>query len=538
MELTCNRPYAFYFLLLLIPTIVVYIVQYRKIISLKKHSFYEEHLRRFPLMLTARAFFWTLAYTMLVFAYSGISWGTYLEGVQKNGSAVSFVFDISYSMNARDSIGKLSRLEAAGKYASTLLSHIPQSSISVVLAKGDGITVVPLTEDRAAVESLLDTLSPSLMSATGTSLGKGIRAALKSFPENSGAANAIWLFTDGDETDGLLEGSLGECMKKGIPVCIVGFGSEKESTVTAGDGHTLVSTALRSEKMRKMCADVMARNASQVQDIFVTYVDSFEAGSALPLLTFISNASNNSDCSYITYQMKPVERYQLFLILAIVFFSLGFVIVEVDTKRIAEKVHIKLAASIVCPLLFLSCSSDFLAGKNILYGTWNCYQRKYNSAVALFLQTSLNAAQSEDVLLEQYALYDLATVYLMQNENEAASFRFLRLSTDSPENIQFCSFYNLGIIAYRGGKYEEAAHYFKNALKIDGSNVNAKINFELSSQKIEKNVKAQGSGILEVAENEQFSAMEEAIFQIIRQQDREQWKNSESEEYSSSGMDY
>ena len=551
MEFSCNRPYAFYFLFLLIPALVVYILQYKKIISLKKHSFYEEHLRRFPLMLILRALFWSVAYTMLVFAYSGISWGTYLEPVPKSGSAVSFVFDISYSMNARDSIGGLSRLEAAGKYASALLTHIPRSSVSVVLAKGEGITVVPLTEDRATVESLLDTLSPSLMSATGTSLGKGVRAALKSFPDNSGTANAIWLFTDGDETDGQLEGALGECVRRGIPVCIVGFGSEKESMVTAGDGHTLVATALRSEKMRKMCADVMMHNQNQAQ-VFVKYVDSFESGSAVHLLDFISrvdahsNASDywdasrgaDSDNSYVTYQIKPVERYQLFLILAIVFFALGFVAAEIDTERIAKMLHLRAAVSLVVPLLLFSCSSNFSGGKNILSGAWNCYQRKYTSAVALFLQTSLDAAELDDKMLEQYALYNLATVYLLQHEDEAAALRFSSLSADSPEKIRFCSFYNLGIIAYRRGDYEEAAHYFKNALKIDGANVNAKINFELSSQKIEKEVKTQGEGILEVSESELFSALEEAVFQRIKQQDKEQWKNAESEVYSSSPSDY
>ena len=39
-----------------------------------------------------------LAFLMLVFAYLGFSWGEYLSPVQKSGVAVSFVFDISNSV--------------------------------------------------------------------------------------------------------------------------------------------------------------------------------------------------------------------------------------------------------------------------------------------------------------------------------------------------------------------------------------------------------------------------------------------------------
>lgn len=60
---------------------------------------------------------------MLILAFAGFSWGTYLEPVQKSGTAVSLVFDISYSMNAEDAPGGMTRLEAVKIFGDAFVSY-------------------------------------------------------------------------------------------------------------------------------------------------------------------------------------------------------------------------------------------------------------------------------------------------------------------------------------------------------------------------------------------------------------------------------
>ena len=247
MSFTCQRPEALYGILFLIPAIIVAVFQYRQVmnnyekITIKDDNLLPaKRLKKYRVTIAVRSVLLCLSWVMLMLAYAGFSWGTYLEPVQKSGSAVSLVYDISYSMNADDAPGGMTRLNAAKKYSAMLLSHMDNTAVSVVIAKGEGVVVVPLTEDRAVVESLLDTLSPALMSAGGSSIGKGIRSALRSFPANSSQANTIWVFTDGDETDGLLDGALADCIKNGVSVYLIGFGSEREVRVLAGDGRTSV----------------------------------------------------------------------------------------------------------------------------------------------------------------------------------------------------------------------------------------------------------------------------------------------------------
>ena len=556
IDITCQRPNALYLLLFLIPAVIVSVMQCRKIVKkagffrlMKDSSAEMGRMRHFSVMMTSRLVFRSLAWIMLVLACSGISWGTYLEPVQKNGSSVCFVFDISYSMNVADAAGGLTRLQAASNYASMLLPHIPSSSVSVVLAKGEGVTVVPLTEDRAVIDSLLTAISPELMSASGTSLGKGVRTALKSFPETSGNANAIWVFTDGDETDGQLEGALGECLRKGVPVYIIGFGSESESRILAGDGKTSVYTALRSEKMKRICENVMTKNKRTKGDtVQVRYVDATEAGSALTLLDYIektggTSAGNDGDDfenNFVSYEVKPVQRYQLFLGLAVMFFALGFIVTEIDPEKIASAFRKTAAVSLVAASFILtSCAENTVQNAGtILSSSWCWYQHKYNSAVAGFLQVAFDAASSGDEITEQYAAYDLAATYLMQNENDAAETRFSSIPDSAPSDIRYASWYNRGIIAYKEGDYDRAAECFINALKIDGKKMNAKINLELSTTKAEKDARVRENMLTAVSESQESDTMENSIFQRIKENDRNQWKNSGQTETVSSAADY
>ncbi len=550
MNFTCERPSALWALILLIPAIIVCVYRYKKI--MKHFSLYvlkdtdssaTKRMKKFPITLLLRTIFRSIAWVMLVLAYAGFSWGTYLEPVEKSGTAVSMVFDISYSMEADDGPGGLTRLKSAENYASMLLSHMPNSSVSAVVAKGDGQLLIPLTDDKVVVETLLESLSPALMTSGGSSLGKGIRAALKSFPSNSAFKNTIWVFTDGDETDGQLEGALIECVKAGVSVFLIGFGTERETPVLAGDGKTTVNTALRSAKMKKACDAAMEKNiAHLISDTKIEYIDATEAGSALSLLEPLKNADSNakqgeSDAS-VTYELKPVQRYALFLGIAFFFYILGYIVTELDVWSINNRMHKAALTGIVLTTLFTSCNARFDGSKRILESSWSWYQKKYNTAIAGYLQTAYEAQNNQDKILEQYAVYNLAVSYLMKNENEAAMERFNSITEDAPIPVLYSVYYNKGVIYYRAGDYEEASKNFRKALSLDGSKLDAKINLELSLINEEKESKARDSAINQVSQGNSPDAMKNAVFERIREYDKKQWKSSEKSETTNSAQDF
>ncbi len=543
-NIVCERPYAFYFLLFLIPSLLISFFRHRKIAKKMnlftvagENASYSKRMKRLPFALLSRSVLRCFAWVSLVLAYSGISWGTYLEPVGKSGSSVAMVFDISYSMTARDAQAGNSRLGASAEYASMLLSHIQGSFVSAVLAKGDGVTVVPLTEDRAAIESLLSSLSPNLMSVGGTSLGKGVRTALKNFPKKSSALSTIWVFTDGEETDGLLEGAITDALKSGVSVCVVGFGSQKGENVLAGDGKTSIHTALRAENMRKTCASASEkiRSGSSVP-VSAAFVDSSESGSAIKVLNFAKGnkiSSSGMDDSSLTYEVRPVQRHSLFLLLSLIFVVLSFIVSELDMN--AETVFSKKIKSaskktsiLLIFVLFSSCSARFDGAKKILEGSWKFHQKNMTGATADFLQTFTEAKENGDLLLSEYALYNLGSVYIAQNEKIAALEKFSSISSDAPLRVRFSALFNMGVIFYRNGDYENAVKCFRSALKIDGSSMSAKVNFELSMLKSESDSKILENSLANANEAEKFSGMQEAVFNMIRESDKKQWKNGEN----------
>jgi Ca-activated chloride channel family protein len=552
MVLNCERPYAFYGLIILVPAVLIAVKQYRKIIKQTKRiaavnscipgGRRMEHL---PRIIILRTILRSLAWVMLVCAYAGFSWGSYGLPAQKSGNAVSFVFDISYSMNADDAPGGLTRLGAAAKYADLLLSRMEQTSVSVVLAKGDGVVVVPLTEDTAVVQSLLGTLSPELMTAAGTSLGRGIEAALRSFPSGSARTNRIWVFTDGDETDGRLTGALEDCVKYGVNVSLIGFGTEREVEVTAGDGRTKVVTALRSGKMKKAAELVTKQSLSANTNVSVKYVDATEAGSALELLRPLNAtySGDEKDSSEVSYETKPVERYSLFLVLAAVFFILSFAAAEFDPERLIKPSinHVIVFSLCLIPFMLISCRSGKINdAQEIMRSSWEWYQKNYRRATAGFLRAEENAVQRNDALTLQYARYDLASTYIMQGEYNAASGCLKEIIPAAPDQVLYASYYNSGIIAYRNGKYKDAVDSFRNALKIDGTKIEAKVNLEIARrQQAVEDTHGTESTLLPVSEkDENISTIENAVFQRIRENDRKQWKNSGPEQKSESASDY
>ena len=150
----------------------------------------------------------------------------------------------------------------------------------------------------------------------------------------------------------------------------------------------------------------------------------------------------------------------------------------------------------------------------------------------------MDAKQAQDDILEQYAVYDLATTYLMQNENDAALERYSQIKDDSPKAVRYSTFYNMGIIAHRSGEYKKAVECFIEALKIDNTKTYAKINLELSRVKAEKEAKGKENSLNSVSANNGKSSKENAIFNVIREYDKQQWKNSESTQNSNSAIDF
>ncbi|MCQ2613483.1 MAG: VWA domain-containing protein [Treponemataceae bacterium] len=550
MNFSIERPQLLLLFLLLIP---IYLVIHGLFKNLKnalfafQNSADSKHANKLKLRIEGRVIFWGLSFICMVLALCGISWGTENVPVQKSGTSVCFVFDISYSMNAEDagnSVETVSRLEAVSRYASSLLQPLNGSAISAVIAKGDGYVAVPLTEDFNSVSNLIDSLAPTMISAAGSSLGKGIQAAVKSFPGQSSSKPTILLFTDGDETDSGLEKAVLDAARHGFSVVLLGFGSEEEIEITAGDGETKVMTALRSTHLAEIADHAETELASAGTGRLVWYISASQRGSAAAIVNLIrqsyAGADNSADApeKTVSYELKPVDRSPMFMWIGIACFAVGFFFAELSLN-IRRAKH-SVAAIIFVSVLFTSCEGSLKDAGSILSNKILWHRGEYRKATEGFLELMEKSENGENSVLHQYAQFGLATSYLMQGESQAALSKYEEiLGTASPE-ILFAANYNAGIIAFENGDFDYAAEYFKNALIADSSSIDAKVNYELSRRQGAGQGTGSESTAAESPKNaaDSSSVMENAIFSIIKESEKNRWNNTQQQDNSTSVIDY
>lgn len=531
--------------LMVIPAFLFIFARYRKIkknlgasSSSKNDSALFRPAKRSLLWRTIfRCFSWIFA----VLAFAEISWGAKKVPVHKSGSNVNFVFDISYSMLAEDGPQKKSRLECVKIYVTSLLQELSSSSFSAVLAKGSGFVAIPETEDAALMGTLIENLSPALMTSAGSSLGNGIEAALNAIPEHSSKSQYIWVFTDGDETDSLLEKALEKCAKNDVAVTIVGFGTERETEIVTGDGKNRVRTALRSEEMEAIARTVSKRNyrkSNSANESIITFIDSKSTGSAWKLLNQIKTSRNGEE-STLSYEVKQLNHHSLFILLSILSLIFSFIAGEFRRKNSKEFKNLAAATMIFSAMFLTSCSSE---KKQVLDGVWAWYEGKFTSATAHFLNTAQKA--QNDSMAKSFAIFDLSATYLSIGELDAAMERLSQLNLDDknlPPELRSAAYYNRGVILERQGEYSSAAESFKKAILANQKNLNAKINLELCkrelTEKQSKSVQAQMQGVNE--EKAANSEMNNEIFNLIREQEGKKWRNmSDGGENNNDVLDY
>ena len=192
-------------------------------------------------------------------------------------------------------------------------------------------------------------------------------------------------------------------------------------------------------------------------------------------------------------------------------------------------------------LLFtlFGCSSE---KKQILEGTFSHYEGKYAEATADFLNV-INSTE-KDPLSHQYALFDLSATYISLGELDAALDRLSELNLENkalPADFRSRAFYNTGIIFARKGDYKKAAKNFKRAVLSDSKNLDAKINLELCQRElVQKRAKSAEAEMQAVNEEKgDNSALENEIFNLIRENEGKKWRNmSESSEKNEDILDY
>lgn len=222
------HPQILWFLLILVPLAVWYIVKQRTIhasMSLsttapfaKLPKSWKQYVRHvvFAFILA------TLACLIVIMARPQVrdSWRT----TSTEGTDIVLALDVSSSMMARDF--DPDRFEAAKKVAAKFIAGRESDNVGIVIFAGESLTGVPMTVDRSQLLQYLQNLTMNVLE-DGTAIGDGIATSLNRLKEGKAKSKSIILLTDGSNNTGVVAPvTAAEVAKElGVKIYTIGVGT-------------------------------------------------------------------------------------------------------------------------------------------------------------------------------------------------------------------------------------------------------------------------------------------------------------------------
>ncbi len=232
-----------------------------------------------------------------------------------DGMDIVFVLDISRSMMSDDITPN--RLERSLTVINQIVSRNDGARFGLVVFKGSGLVLVPVTEDIEALHQFIDTVSPDLFSSRSTNLEAGLRTAFSTFPLEEERRKVVVLITDGEghEGDGIEAASAAK--EEEIELNVLAVGTEEGGRIPLGEEQYLrdregnvVVTSLKIPELRRL-ADAAEGNFCRIDS----------NGTVNELIECMSIGSVQSSIQFIER-----GRYELFLFIAAVALILSLLV--------------------------------------------------------------------------------------------------------------------------------------------------------------------------------------------------------------------
>jgi len=327
--MSVTHPQAFWYLLGLIPLLLLQLLSYsrgRRSLPMVAPPANQEELANVYLV---KWFFSSLAfdlfYVFAVLALAGFYWGQRPVEEDRSGMDAVLVVDVSRSMLAADV--SPSRMDRSKDIMRGLIGELDGSRFALVVFKGQATRLVPMTEDRAALEASIDALQPDMLSSPGTDVESGLKAALAAFPDGTDSHRIVVLFSDGESLSGSALEAARQAGERGIPVFVVAAGTLQGSAIMLPGGKVLTDAEGRvviSRVSLESLSDIASASGGALfrasdADIFKELTGAVG--------DFVGRRNSEG------FRLEDVARYPLFLSLAIVFLLLHVAIRVVRWKN-------------------------------------------------------------------------------------------------------------------------------------------------------------------------------------------------------------
>ena len=419
-----------------------------------------------------------VACAVLIFAAAGPQFGSRLKEVKQRGVDVFIAVDTSRSMLAEDV--PPSRLERAKQSLSLLIGKLDGNRVGVLAFARRAVMQCPLTVDTGAARLLLETVSVNTVPEQGTAIGSAIRLALARFPQKTQSGRAVVLLTDGEDHESDPIGAAKEAKAQGVVLFTIGIGTSKGEVIKNRDADGKVTEFLKhnGEMVISRLDDALLTKIAEITG--GSYFRSTSTDHEIDEIADVLNGFEKRELSTKVFE-RLQERFAPFTLFALFLLIVEFFFAETpgQGRRVAGgfrqlwwRRSARTAAT--AALLLLTCAiakadirSQIREGNRLVTkGDLDGAARQFESA---------QIDDPENPLIA----FNLATVAHLRGKEDESLKLFERadaLTKDPALHARIA--YNAGHVLFQMGKSPEAIEKFKESLRLNPHDMDAKYNLE------------------------------------------------------------
>jgi Ca-activated chloride channel family protein len=180
-----------------------------------------------------------LALAGLITALARPEWGRQPKDLARTGRDLLVALDLSRSMKVADAGG--TRLRTAKRLAWQLAAARPGDRIGLVIFGGAGFLQLPPTTDLTTFQLFLDQASYDDVGDPATDITAGLKVAERVLRREGTAigSRAVLLLSDGERSEGALDGILEVYRRARLPVFAVGIGTVAGGRIPEDSGSVM-----------------------------------------------------------------------------------------------------------------------------------------------------------------------------------------------------------------------------------------------------------------------------------------------------------
>jgi Ca-activated chloride channel family protein len=252
------------------------------------------------------------SFASLVLALANPQIGSRFEKVERKGIDIMIALDVSNSMLSEDV--QPNRMERAKQAVSSLIDHLTNDRIGLVVFAGKAFMQMPITTDYDAARLFLSDINPGMISPQGTAIGEAIDMCGTSFGESK-KSKAIIIISDGENHQDDAVNAAKKANDNDIMVYTVGVGSPEGGPipmVVSGNNTGYLKDKEGNTVVTKMNPEALQEISSAGGGV---YVNGNSTNSLQNVLDHIDKLEKSNIDSKVFSEYE--DRFQYFLALSL-----------------------------------------------------------------------------------------------------------------------------------------------------------------------------------------------------------------------------